>query len=379
MRVAFLLTQDRGGPVDLTVELANELASRCDGPEIAVVGPPPAACAGRPWSLLHPLAVRSKIDARGFGAVAKVLRQLAPDIIHAQDRRAGLVSAVVAGHTPVLLTFHGVPDSAAGRWVSGGPLQGRRPGLAGSSRLLADALVARRHGYTVAPSRAMADFLRRELRVPANRLGVVRNGVALPSASKPVGNIEVFATAGSFAPSKATWLLVEAFKRVADWRANVRLIMLGDGADRQRCEGLATGSNGRIEFPGYRVDVADQLTRADAFVLPSLNENQPLALLQAMAAGLPCIASDVGGVGEVLEGGAGILVPPGDVGALTAAMQLLIADPHRAAALGAAARRRVEERFSVSRCADAHMALWSNILRGADEATSPVSTPLIRG
>jgi len=345
-----------------------------------VVGPPPASYAGRPWSLLHPLAVRSKIDVRRFAVVAKVLKELAPDIIHAQDRRAGLVSAVVAGNTPVLLTFHGVPDSAAGRWVSGGPLQGRRPGLAGGSRLLADALVARRLGYTVAPSRAMADFLRRELRVPASRLRVLRNGVALPPATKPVSNIEVFATAGSFAPSKATWLLVEAFKTVAACCANVRLIMLGDGADRQRCEDLASACHGRVEFTGYRVDVADQLARADAFVMPSLNENQPLALLQAMAAGLPCIASDVGGVGEMLAGGAGILVPPGDVEALTAAMKMLIAEPRQAAALGAAARGRVEQRFSLSRCADAHIGLWSNILRGAEKGpTGPVSTPLIRG
>jgi glycosyltransferase involved in cell wall biosynthesis len=365
MKVAFLLTQDRGGPVDLTVGLVNELARRPGGPQVVLVAPPPASGAGEASGLLRPLTVRSKIDARGFAAVSKVLKEVEPDIIHAQDRRAGLVSALVGGKSPVLLTFHGVPDNAAGRWVAGGPLHGRRPGLSGGIRLLADAVVSRRLGYTVAPSRAMAEFLRRELRVPADRLWVLHNGVALPPSAKPVSDVRVIATAGSFAPSKATPLLVEAFKAVAANRPDLRLTMLGDGADRRRCEDLAAGISGQVEFTGYRPDVDVQLRRADAFVLPSLNENLPLALLQAMAAGLPCIATDVGGVGEVLDGGAGILVPPGNVGALIAAMNKLIAQPCLAAGLGAAARKRVEERFSLSRCADDHVRLWSGVLRGS--------------
>src|SRR5258708_12193362 len=100
MKVAFLLTQDRGGPVDLTVGLANELAGRPDGPEITVLGPPSVSCAGEPWSLLRPVQVRSKIDARGFAAVAKVLEKVAPDIIHAQNPPAALLSALVSATTP---------------------------------------------------------------------------------------------------------------------------------------------------------------------------------------------------------------------------------------------------------------------------------------
>ena len=122
-----------------------------------------------------------------------------------------------------------------------------------------------------------------------------------------------------------------------------------------------------MEFPGFRSDIEAQLRRADAFVLPSLNENLPLALLQAMAVGLPCIATDVGGVREVLDDGAGILVPPGSVQALIAAMDLLVSRPEVAAELGAAARKRVEERFSLSRCADDHVRLWSDIMNGSRE------------
>lgn len=127
---------------------------------------------------------------------------------------------------------------------------------------------------------------------------LLHNGVAIPASSKTVGNVRVFATAGSFAPSKATPLLVEAFMTVAAIRADLRLTMLGDGVGRRRCEDIARSAGGRVEFPGFRADVDAQLRRADAFVLPSFNENLPLALLQAMVAGLPCIASDVGGEGR---------------------------------------------------------------------------------
>jgi glycosyltransferase involved in cell wall biosynthesis len=365
MKVVFLLTQDRGGPVDLTVNLAQELAGRPSGPEITVVGPAPVSSAGQPWSLLRTTQVRSKTDLRGFAGVARLLGSLAPDIIHAQDRRAGLVASLVAGsRTPVVMTFHGVPDNAAGRWVKAGPLQGHRPGLSGGSRLLADALVARRVRCTVAPSRAIAGFLHRELRVPVRRLRVIHNGVVVPPQHEHGNDIRTFATVGSFAPCKATPVLVEAFMAVAAKHPGLRLLMIGDGADRRRCEELTRqgGLEGQVEFTGYRNDVYAQLEPADVFVLPSLNENQPLALLQAMATGLPCIATDVGGIPEVLSADCGVVVAPGSVRSLGAAMERLIDEPRLAAKLGAAARSRVADQFSLSRCADHHLQLWSDIL-----------------
>lgn len=364
MRVVLLLTQDLGGPADLTVSVARELAGRPDGPDLAVVGPAPASLGGRPWSLLRPAHVRSKTDLSGFAAVGQLLRRLAPDIIHAQDRRAGLVASLIAGKTPVVLTFHGVPDVAAGRWVQRGPLHGRSPGLAGGSRMVADALVARRVTCTVAPSRAIAAFLRTQLRVPPGQVRVLTNGVAIPR--RPLARREVltFATAGGFAPCKATPLLVEAFAPLARSRPGVRLRMIGDGPDRGRCQQIAlrAGVADQVEFTGYRADVGAELARADAFVLPSLNENLPLALLQAMAAGLPCLAADVGGVAEALGEGSGLLVAPGSVSELRAAMLQLISQPALAIRLGAAARSRAAQDFSLPRCADEHLRLWADVI-----------------
>jgi glycosyltransferase involved in cell wall biosynthesis len=159
-------------------------------------------------------------------------------------------------------------------------------------------------------------------------------------------------------------VLVEAFLAIAANRPGLRLRMVGDGSDRRRCEELTqqAGVSGSVDFTGYRTDVDAQLEQADVFVLPSLNENLPLALLQAMAMGLPCIAADVGGIPEVLDADCGILVAPGDAGSLRAAMERMIDEPELAARRGAAARRRVAERFSLSRCADDHVRLWSEIL-----------------
>lgn len=363
MKVVFLLTQDRGGPADLTTSLAVELAGRANGPDLIILGP--ASISNLPRTLLLPVQVRSKADVRGYSAVSKLLKELSPDIIHAQDRRAGLVSALVAGRkTPVVLTFHGVPDSAAGRWVQTGPLRGRRPGLAGGSRLAADALVSRKVTCTIAPSAAMAGFLRHELHVPAGRLRVLHNGVAIPARRHPAAAVRTFVTVSSFAPCKATPVLVKAFMAIAGHRPGLRLLMIGDGNDRRLCEELVrqSGRDHQVEFAGYRADVAAQLLRADAFVLPSLNENLPLSLLQAMAAGMPCIAAHVGGIPEMLVGDCGLLVPPGDARSLSTAMVRLIDEPSLTSKLGAAARIRVAESFSVSRCADDHMRLWSDIV-----------------
>jgi len=216
----------------------------------------------------------------------------------------------------------------------------------------------------------MADFLRRELKVPEGDVRVVRNGIAPPPRHKQVISVQTFATAGSFAPCKATPMLVEAFLGLAARRSDLRLRMIGDGTDRKRCEELASQAiaGNQVEFTGFLADVPKQLEEADAFVLPSLNENLPLALLQAMALGLPCVAADVGGIREVIDADCGVLIPPGDGAALRAAMTLLINEPELAARLGLAASQRVTERFSLRRCAAEHVQLWREILSIRDTA-----------
>jgi glycosyltransferase involved in cell wall biosynthesis len=210
----------------------------------------------------------------------------------------------------------------------------------------------------------MAGFLRRRLRVPPSKLHIIANGVALPPARPPEGPARTFVSVVAFAPAKAVGILVDAFALVARARPGLRLLLVGDGDERQRCarRAGALGIGHLVEFTGYRADVPDQLARADAFVLPSINENLPLALIEAMGAGLACVASRVGGVAELLAGGAGLLVRPGDPQALATAMAALADDPGLAPTLGRAAANAARRRFSIGVCADAYLELWSHLL-----------------
>jgi glycosyltransferase involved in cell wall biosynthesis len=363
MRVVLVLTQSIGGPARLTAELTTAMADLGDAPEVIVLGPPALTQAGLPSAMLKPMIVQSKLDAAGFAAMRTALSELAPDVIHAQDHRAGLACAiVVGGGTPAALTYHGVPDSAAGRWVKDGPWWGRRLSMVGRSRLLAQRFAGRRMSCVVAPSAAMAEFLVRELRLRPASVRTIHNGVIVPRVARPPRQIRRFVTVSSFAPCKAVPQLVETFLSMAEGRPDLSLRLVGDGTDRRRCEVLAARAAAHlVEFAGHRADVSDQLASSDAFVLPSLNENMPLALLEAMAAGLPCICSDVGGVSEILDDDCGLLVRAGDAGSLRTAMEKLIADPDLAAKLGTAARRRVQELFTMRRCAGSHLRLWEEL------------------
>ena len=139
MRVALVLTQDRGGPVDLTVALARELAGRAGGPTVLIAGPEPVTSAGDVAELLRPVHVRSKTDVAGGRELARFLRGWAPDVVHAQDRRAALAATTVArAGAPVAATYHGVPDGAARLWVAEGPLLHGYPSARGLAVLAAD-------------------------------------------------------------------------------------------------------------------------------------------------------------------------------------------------------------------------------------------------
>jgi glycosyltransferase involved in cell wall biosynthesis len=258
MRVVLVLTQAVGGPARLTAELATAMADVPDAPEVIVLGPSALSRAGLPTGMVRPMSVQSKLDASGFARMRTELAELAPDVVHAQDHRAGLVCALVVGRgIPVAMTYHGVPDTAAGRWVKDGPWCGRRLSMVGRSRLLAQGLVGRRMSCVVAPSAAMADFLVRELRLQAGSVRAIHNGVRVPCGARPPGQVRRFITVSSFAPCKAVPQLVETFLSIAEGRPDLSLRLVGDGPDRRRCEELAARSVApSVEFAGYRSDVS---------------------------------------------------------------------------------------------------------------------------
>lgn len=186
----------------------------------------------------------------------------------------------------------------------------------------------------------------------ADRIRIIPNGLEVERFHGKVhGPIETIVTVANLRPEKSHDVLLEAFARTAAKR-RLRLRIVGDGPCRSALERQARelGLGRRVEFLGHREDVADLLGLSDLFILPSRSEAFPNSALEAMASGLPVIASAVGGLLDLIDDGRnGLLVPPGDAGALTAAIDRLVAQPTLAAALGESARRHVRDRYSFDR------------------------------
>jgi glycosyltransferase involved in cell wall biosynthesis len=166
---------------------------------------------------------------------------------------------------------------------------------------------------------------------------------------------------GRLAPQKGYDVLVRALAELPD----VNAVIVGDGEERKRLHALATelGVSERLHILGWESDPRNYLTSFDLFVLPSRYEGFPLSIVEAMQAGLPVVASDVGSVAEALDGErAGLLVAPDDVGALVRAIAGLLADEERRARLGAHAREVALARYTSRAMADGFMRLYE---RGA--------------
>ncbi|MFI7673849.1 glycosyltransferase family 4 protein [Actinophytocola sp. NPDC049390] len=363
MRVAYVLTQDRGGPVDATVTLAAAVLATGDV-DVRVFGPLPSRGAA-PIAAHHtPVLVARKGDLRAARAARAAVRTWRPDVVHAQDRRAGLVSARLRGGCPVVHTYHGVPDDLTEPWFRGSP---DAPGPSTYSRavLAADALLARTVTRTVVPSQAMGEFLSRRLRVPADRLAHIDNAVHLPDVRPPAGSVRRLLFAGLLVARKGLLHLLDALAVPGVMPPDAMLTVAGDGPQRDEAERSARRPElaGRVRFLGFRTDVPALLREHDALVLPSTMEQQPLVVAQAMAAGKPVVATDTGGVADMLHvpGTVSRLARPGDVAGLAARLRELFADPDPARTGGLLAAR-ARERFAPETAARHHLRLYRELL-----------------
>jgi glycosyltransferase involved in cell wall biosynthesis len=165
-----------------------------------------------------------------------------------------------------------------------------------------------------------------------------------------------------FSDLKDHALLLRAFSKVP---GAVRLKLVGDGDTLAAAISLskALGIRERVEFKGSRADVPEILAQTDVFVLASKAETLPISILEAMPAGLPVIASDVGGVSEeVLNGKTGLLVPPGSVEELSRALRRLLSDKVLRMMMGRAGRRRFEEMFLADTMIEHTQAAYRQVL-----------------
>ena len=231
-------------------------------------------------------------------------------------------------------------------------------------------LTAQRTSYScahkvVANCLAAARRLRLE-GVGDRKIAVIRNGLDLPlySAARPPRLPRRIVVVGNLRPEKGHDVLIDAAVDILRRFPDAEFRLVGGGTEHARLMALAEarGVSHAMQFLGHCEDVPAQLASADVFVLPSRSEAFPNAVLEAMAAGLPVVASSVGGVLESVDDGrTGLLVPPGNPAQLTEAICRLMADPEMAARLGKAGRANAE-RFSFDRMITAFDRLYTNEL-----------------
>lgn len=215
------------------------------------------------------------------------------------------------------------------------------------------------------------------VRIPRAKTLFIKNGVdtetfapgGAPAPDSPWSADDiVIGTVARIQDVKNHRALVDAFALLRAQHpglaARVKLSIVGDGPllPAVRDQVAALGLQDAVWLPGSRADIAALLHTFSLFVLPSLAEGTPVSMLEAMACGLPVVASRVGGIPEVVdEGVQGLLAPVGDVAALAAALARYALDPDLRAAHGRAARTRVEERFSLRAMVAAYGALYDGL------------------
>jgi glycosyltransferase involved in cell wall biosynthesis len=208
-------------------------------------------------------------------------------------------------------------------------------------------------GKVVANSQAAADRLLAE-RVPPARVAVIPNGLDLGHVRPQTvrDRYRKVIVVANLRTEKGHDVLMDAAVNLLIQYPDATFELVGGGAERERLQARAAtlGLTHAFSFLGHRDDVAARLAAADIFVLPSRSEAFPNALLEAMAAGLPVVASSVGGILELVRHERnGLLTPAGDAGALARQIGRLMADPALAARLGATARSGVADHYSFDR------------------------------
>jgi glycosyltransferase involved in cell wall biosynthesis len=356
-----------GGAERMLADLAAPHRSGDVEPSVAVIGPDDAVAdllraAGARVSARRstegPLAIlRQSFGRADVTWLAGVLRESGAHIVHLHtfaSQVVGTRAARVLGR-PVVRTEH-----STRAFVDPTCWPFTRWALA---RAAASVSVSR-HVRAVAASRAPW---------AAGRMRVVANGVdALrfaPSAPPPAGPLRL-AIVGRLEPRKGLDVAIECVARVE----GVHLDVVGTGALRGDLERLTrrVGAAGRIRFLGFVDDVRPALSACHAVLCTSRSEGLGLGLLEAMASERPVIGFRVGGVGEIVDAELGaLLVPPGNEAALVAALREASADPARLSALGARARRRVVEAFSVDAMRAAYARTYRHVLEPAG-ATIPL-------
>ncbi len=300
---------------------------------------------------------RPAVAARAWGAVSR----LRPHVVHTHGYALAYVLPALWGlRVPAAVhTVHTEADRETLR--AGGRLlhrvafsTGVQPVFASASiRASFERLYPQRHGVVI------------ENGIPLGAHGTA-DGAAWRSAEGFTARDRIALFVGRLEPVKRPAALVEAFAEVARRLPDAKLVLLGEGSERGAVERAvdAAGLAERVRLLGFCDDVPSALAGADVMVLNSAYEGLPLAVIEAMAAGVPIVAPRVGALPEVVGANdAGLLFAPGDAIGLAEALAALLDDATARARQGAAGRRVATERFSIDAAARRYEALYERLLQ----------------
>jgi len=301
--------------------------------------------------------------------LVRLVKQLGADILHLHGTRAAffgmparMMSSVKSVYTVHVLSYHKL---------------GSRNGLTSIPYMWAERVCCGVHDRVIAISQSYTNELLKHEMCRVDKLATIPNGVNY-NRLRHVDKVEAqralgldarkswAGVAARLAPQKGLEYLIDAARILKERGLEVGVAIAGAGELKGRLESLARayGLEDTVVFCGHQRDIARFLSAIDVFVLPSLWEGLPLTLLEAMAMGLVCIATDLDGVKEAIEHGrTGILVPPRDSDALADAMQSALSDLKKFAPLGEAAKRDVK-RFSWKESAARTAGIYKELVEG---------------
>jgi glycosyltransferase involved in cell wall biosynthesis len=275
--------------------------------------------------------------------LARRLRTLRPRIVHVTDVFPQALLAARLARVPHVVVTHHTPELP------------RRDNVGGR--------LWNRIGWATRPNVIYtSETDRRRDRRP--RSHVVELGIDLDrfTRGRRVLDGRIVGNVARLAEQKGHRDLIAAAPRVLEAHPDVRFVVAGDGELRDELEELARPLGNRFELLGARDDVPDLLASFDVFAYPSLFEGLCLGVIEAQAAGVPVVATPVGGIPEnVVDGETGLLVPPRDPEALARAILRVLDDPQLARAMAERARPRVLERYSRERMIDRTLALYDSM------------------
>ena len=348
-----------GGAEKIVISLANGMAA---SHEVAV------CCVKAVGALGPELDPRIRAFSLGKGEgndlglplrLARVIRRERYDVVHTHNWGVfleGTLAAMLARVPVRVHTVHG-PYTAYAASAAGRVKQALRHFL--------ERRAARHVRRIAAVSDAIREYITREIGVDPAAVITLHNGIPVEGAAQPARAGEgpaVFITVGRLAAIKNHDLMLRAFHRALDSGARARLVVVGDGPERGAIERYVRdqGLGDRVELLGFRSDVGELLGGADVFVLTSRYEGISVALLEAMRAGLPVIATNVGGIPEtVRDGQTGLLAGPEDVEGIARAMGELAASSSRRRELGRRGLEFLVEEFSAARMTQRYLDLYS--------------------